>query len=46
MKRIYGDELRAIQLKILEHTVHFCKNNDIKYWLDSGTLLGAVRQQG
>lgn len=46
MRRINTDELKKIQLKILDHVVEFCEKHDIQYWLDSGTLLGAVRHQG
>lgn len=38
--------LRQIQLKIIRMLVVFdllCRKHDIKYWLYSGTLLGAVR---
>ena len=46
MRRINTDELKEIQLSILDHVVDFCEKHDIQYWLDSGTLLGAVRHQG
>lgn len=41
--------LRDAQLKeleILKAIDEVCRNNDIPYWLDSGTLLGAVRHGG
>ena len=41
-----NSELRKIQQKKLEILVDiakFCNDNKIRYWLDSGTLLGAVR---
>lgn len=41
--------LRACQLKqlgILKEIDKVCKRHDIGYWLDSGTLLGAVRHGG
>ena len=44
-----GSVLRQIQLGALDALVEFdsvCKKNNIKYWLDSGTLLGAVRHGG
>jgi len=44
-----GSLLRKHQLKMLEMLVFFdtfCKNNNIKYWLSSGTLLGAARHGG
>lgn len=46
MRRIYVDELKKIQVNILDWVVDFCDKNDINYWLDCGTLLGAVRHQG
>ena len=42
-------ELRKIQEKKIEMLVDiasFCENNNITYWLDSGTLLGAIRHGG
>ena len=42
-------ELKKIQQKKLEILIDiakFCDENKIRYWLDSGTLLGAVRHGG
>ena len=42
-------ELRKAQLIMLEMLVEFdliCKKHKLQYWLDSGTLLGAVRHAG
>lgn len=44
-----GSQLRNLQLRMLEILVYIdkvCRENDIKYWLSSGTLLGAVRHGG
>lgn len=44
-----GTTLRKVQLRILEIMVEIdkiCRKHDIKYWLDGGTLLGAVRHGG
>jgi lipopolysaccharide cholinephosphotransferase len=44
-----GSMLRNQQLRMLEILLYIdkvCKENDIKYWLSSGTLLGAVRHGG
>lgn len=41
--------LRACQLKqlsILKQIDAICKKHDIPYWLDGGTLLGAIRHDG
>ena len=42
-------DLRKAQLIMLEMLVEFdliCKKHNLKYWLDAGTLLGAVRHKG
>lgn len=44
-----GSPLREMQLKLLEIldvVDAVCRKNDIPYWLDSGTLIGAVRHGG
>lgn len=46
MKRIELAELKKIQLEILDRLHEFCTENDIHYWLDNGTLLGAIRHKG
>lgn len=46
MKELTSNEIRKIQLKILDALAVFCADNDIKYFLSSGTLLGAVRHKG
>jgi len=46
MKQIDVDELKRLQLEILDCFDAFCKKNDIHYWLDYGTLLGAIRHKG
>ena len=43
------EELRRIQekkIEILIDVVKFCNENNLIYWLDSGTLLGAIRHGG
>ena len=46
MKEIETEELKLIQLEILEYLHQFCMENNIKYSLSSGTLIGAVRHKG
>ena len=46
MKEIDLKELRKIQIEILDDINTFCKKNKINYWIDCGTLLGAVRHSG
>lgn len=46
MDRINSDELKIIQLQILEYVAKFCDENEIDYFLDCGTLLGAIRHKG
>lgn len=46
---IEPEVLRKAQLIMLDMLVEFdaiCKKHELQYWLDSGTLLGAVRHQG
>ena len=46
LKRISEQELRKIQIEILDEVDNFCRNHAINYWIDCGTLLGAVRHKG
>ena len=39
-------EIQLEELNILKETIKFLNNNDIKYGLHAGTLLGAVRHKG
>jgi len=44
-----GSVLRTIQLNLTDILIEFdrvCRKNDIRYWLDLGTLLGAARHKG
>ena len=40
------DEMKKVLLEILDNFVKFCENNDLNYFLDAGTLLGAIRHKG
>ena len=49
MAKIDSELLREAQLIMLKMLVEFdaiCTNHNLQYWLDSGTLLGAVRHKG
>lgn len=49
LRRYMRDRLRRCQLRELDilRAVHdICRRHDITYWLDGGTLLGAVRHGG
>lgn len=39
-------EIQRIELDILKYLDKVCRDNDIKYYLSSGTLLGAIKYQG
>lgn len=46
MKEITHEELKKIQIGILDSVHDFCEKHGIVYFLSSGTLLGAVRHKG
>ena len=46
LEEIKIEELKRIQLEILDNVANFCEKNKINYWLDCGTLLGAIRHKG
>lgn len=46
MEKISVEELKKIQINILLDVAKFCDENGINYFLDAGTLLGAVRHKG
>ena len=46
MKEINIEELKLIQLDILQAIHDFCEENHIKYSLACGSMLGAVRHKG
>jgi len=45
-KIIELNELKMLQMDILENIHHFCVENNIKYSMACGTLLGAARHKG
>ncbi|ERK56236.1 LICD family protein [Gemella bergeri ATCC 700627] len=46
MKKLKIDEVKQIELEILAYIDSFCKKNNITYFINYGTLLGAVRHKG
>lgn len=40
------EENRKILIEMLDEFVRFCKENDLRYTLSGGTLLGAIRHHG
>lgn len=40
------DELRKIQIYLLDEFVKICNKNNIEYWLEGGSCLGAIRHNG
>lgn len=45
-KRITPERLKEIQLEILDYVISFCDSHGMKYSLQAGTLLGAIRHKG
>lgn len=46
MKLIEDKDIKEIELNILKYVDKICKENDIRYSLAGGTLLGAIRHKG
>ena len=46
MKEISLEELKSIQLDLLQKTADFCEQNGLRYFLCGGTLIGAIRHKG
>jgi lipopolysaccharide cholinephosphotransferase len=45
-KKMTLEEVKQTQLEMLDYIDTVCKNNQIDYWLDGGTMLGAIRHKG
>lgn len=46
MNEINLDEIRKIQVTILDEVAEFCERKNLRYFLGYGTLLGAIRHHG
>ncbi len=46
MNALTPEELKNVQMRILDYVDKFCRENNIEYSLAAGTLLGAVRHKG
>lgn len=46
MRELKSEEVKKIQINILKAVDKFCRENNIKYFLSGGTLLGAIRHKG
>ncbi|MDD7764372.1 MAG: LicD family protein [Peptoniphilaceae bacterium] len=45
-KYLSMEEIKNKELEILKYIDNFCKKNSIKYFINYGTLLGAIRHKG
>lgn len=46
MKELTSEELKQVQIDIMKYVHNFCERHNIKYFICSGTLIGAVRHKG
>lgn len=46
MRKMSQEEVRTVQMDILDEVARICKDNNIQYYLAFGSLLGAVRHKG
>ncbi len=46
MRELKIDEIREIQIMLLDEVVKFCEQKKLRYFLGYGTLLGAIRHRG
>jgi len=46
MRKMNFNEVRKIQLDMLDVFIDYCSENNLRYYLDAGTLLGAIRHKG
>lgn len=46
MRKLSIEEAKKIELDILDFIDSFCKEHGINYWINYGTLIGAIRHKG
>lgn len=46
MQYLTEEEIKGIQLQLLKDFADYCEKHNLRYCLDAGTLLGAVRHKG
>ena len=46
MKELSVNDMKSLELELLKNVATFCDDNNIRYYLCGGSLLGAVRHQG
>ena len=46
MEEMTLEEIKKTEIEILDVIAKFCDERKIKYWIDCGTLLGAIRHKG
>lgn len=46
MRKLDVEEVKKIQLELLQYVQDWCSKNNVKFWLDCGSLLGAIRHKG
>ena len=45
-QEMFQEEIRQIQLDMMDCLVEFLRKNELRFYLSGGTLLGAVRHKG
>lgn len=45
-KKLTPEEIKLVEMNIFRHFIRFCSENKLRWTVDSGTLIGAVRHEG
>ena len=45
-KKLTPAEVKLVEMNIFRHFIRFCSENKLRWTVDSGTLIGAVRHEG